>query len=84
MSDLTRVKDFAPGRYDTKGLALPHRQDWVVCPIMRTRDDGAEQEGLFASALERLGGESDTVEVHRFRHPGLVWFEVIIVHPGGA
>jgi len=28
-----------------------------------------------------LGGESDTVEVHRFGHWGPGWYEIIIVHP---
>jgi hypothetical protein len=31
--------------------------------------------------LEILGGESETVEVHRFGHWGPGWFEIILVHP---
>jgi hypothetical protein len=32
-------------------------------------------------ALEILGGESETCEVHRFGHWGPGWFEIIILHP---
>jgi hypothetical protein len=35
-------------------------------------------------ALEMLGGESETVEVHRFGHWGPGWFEIIIVNPCDA
>jgi hypothetical protein len=31
--------------------------------------------------LKELGGESDTVEVHRFGHWGPGWFEIILAHP---
>lgn len=50
--------------------------------ISRTRDSDALDESNFRTALAMLGGESDTVEVHRFGHWGPGWFEVILVAPG--
>lgn len=74
-------KNFAPTGLDSSGLGLDDRQEWIVCPCSRTRDSGALAESNFANALEILGGESDTVEVHRFGHWGPGWFEVILVDP---
>jgi hypothetical protein len=34
--------------------------------------------------LEALGGEGETVEVHRFGHWGPGWFEIIIIDPSDA
>lgn len=73
--------EFSPTGFDSKGLALPDRQDWVVCPTMRNRDSDILNESNFAAALRILGGESDTVEVHRFGHWGPGWYEIILVHP---
>lgn len=73
---------FRPTPCDPAGLALDDRQDWLVAPVIRTRDSSVLQESNFASALKALGGESDNVEVHRFGHWGPGWFEIIIVRPG--
>lgn len=80
---LPRYKDWAPTQFDTKGLGMPDRQDWLVCPVMHTRDSGPLDESNFHSTLKSLGGESDAVEVHRFGHWGPGWFEVILVSPDG-
>lgn len=77
----TLYRDWSPTACDTRGLNLPDRQDWLVVPCMRTRDSGPLDESNFASALARLGGESETVEVHRFGHWGPGWFEVILAAP---
>lgn len=63
------------------GAFLPDRQDWLVCPLIQTRDSGALQQSNFAVALRELGGESETVEVHRFGHWGPGWYEIILVAP---
>jgi len=60
---------------------LDDRQDWLVLPVSQTRDSGELDQSNFAQALELLGGESETVEVHRFGHWGSGWFEIIIVRP---
>lgn len=62
-------------------LPLDDREDWLVLPLSRTRDSGPFDEANFEAALEILGGESATVEVHRFGHWGPGWYEIILVHP---
>lgn len=83
-AELKRYRDWAPSQFDTRGLNLPDRQDWIVAPVIRTRDSGVLEESNFASALESLGGESETVEVHRFGHWGPGWFEILLVDPSRA
>lgn len=60
------------------------RENWIVAPVSRNRDSGPLDESNFASALELLGGESESCEVHRFGHWGPGWYEIIIVHPSRA
>lgn len=78
---MKRYRDYAPTAFDCKGLGLPDRQDWLVAPVIRTRDSGVKAESNFEAALKILGGESKAVEVHRFNHWGPGWFEIILVHP---
>jgi len=79
---LMTYREWRPTGLDARGLGLPDRQDWFVLPVMQTRDSNALDESNFATALERLGGESDAVEVHRFNHWGPGWFEIILAAPG--
>jgi len=74
-------REFSPTQFDCKGLALPDRQDWIVAPVSQTRDSEAIDASNFAVTLSQLGGESDTVEMHRFGHWGPGWFEIIIIDP---
>lgn len=60
---------------------LNAKGDWLVLPTGRNRDSEAIDESNFHAALERLGGESDTVEVHRFGHWACGWYELIFTHP---
>lgn len=78
---MKRYREFQPTGFDPKGLGLDDRQEWLVVPVMRTRDSGPLDESNFDAAAKRLGGEGDTVEVHRFGHWGPGWFEIIIVDP---
>lgn len=71
-----------PSSFDTSGLGLPDRQSWLVAPTARNRDSSPLEESNFATALSELGGESDTVEVHRFGHWANGWYEIILVQPG--
>lgn len=85
--DLLRYRDYAPTAFDAKGL--PHndgadRGDWIVVPVGQNRDSDCLSESNFAQALEALGGESNTIEVHRFRHWACGWFEIILAHPDCA
>jgi len=79
---MQRYAEYQPTTFDRKGIALPDQQDWLVLPVMQTRDSGPLDESNFAVALDSVGGEdSDDVEVHRFGHWGPGWFEIIIVRP---
>lgn len=74
-------KDFKPSQFDSHIELEEDRENWLVVPCSHTRDSGCLDESNFHSALKRLGGESDKVEVHRFNHWGPGWFEIILVHP---
>lgn len=73
-----KYAEFSLTQFDTKGLGLPDRQDWEVLPVSRSRDN---DDPKFRRKLKKLGGESATVEVHRFRHWAIGWFEIILVAP---
>lgn len=77
-------KVFRPTQFDQAGLNLPEQQDWLVLGVSRTRDSGPLEQSNFAAALETLGGESETVEVHSFNHWGPGWFEIILIDPRDA
>ena len=80
MCKLQRYSEYAPTGFDRAGSFLDDRQRWYVGPG-RNRDSDQLTESNFATALALLGGESDTVEVHRFGHWACGWLEVIIAHP---
>lgn len=76
------LREFKPTPFDSSPAAfIPDQSDWIVAPVSRTRDSGALDQSNFEAALAMLGGESDTVEVHRFGHWGPGWFEIIICAP---
>lgn len=78
---MTTYGEFQPTGFDCKGLGLPDQQHWLVLQAGQTRDSSALDQSNFATALSMLGGESDTVQVHRFGHWGPSWFELILVDP---
>jgi hypothetical protein len=78
---MIQYKDWAPTQFDPKGILLPDRQDWYVAPVSQTRDSEPLSLSNFAAALNILGDESETLEVHRFGHWGPGWIEIILVHP---
>lgn len=73
-------REYAPTPFDPKGLNLPDQQDWLVL-IGQSRDSSTLDRSNFECALDRLGGESDTVQVCRFEHWACGWFEIIIINP---
>lgn len=84
-------KEWAPTGCDTRGLGLDERQDWLVAPVIITRDSGIREQSnweVVKTDLEELPSigsaedntESD-VEVHRFGHWGPGWFEIMLVRP---
>lgn len=78
---LPTYSTYRPTGFDPAGAFLDDRQDWLVAPVIRTRDSGARERSNFAVVLKDLGDESDTVEIHRFGHWGPGWFEIILCAP---
>jgi hypothetical protein len=74
-------RDYSPTQFDPKGAFLPDQGNWLVAPVIQTRDSRPLELSNFRVILADLGGESDNVEVHRFGHWGPGWFEIIIVRP---
>lgn len=74
-------KNFQPSPFDIKGLGLPERQNWIVCPCMQSRDSSLLERCNFEAQLKILKGESETCEVHNFNHWGPGWIEICLVHP---
>ena len=71
--------EFRPTQFDSTGLGLDDQQNWLVAPVSQTRDSEALNRANFDATLRELGGESDTVQVHRFGHWGPGWFEIILI-----
>jgi hypothetical protein len=76
--------EYRPTTFDPTGLGLDDRQTWLVLPVIRTRDSGPLEESNFDAAVKSLGGESETLEIHRFGHWGPGWFEIAIIDPSRA
>lgn len=78
---MQRYKDHRPTEFDRKGAFLHEQGEWLVVPVIQTRDSRSLERSNFETALAMLGDESETVEVHRFGHWGPGWYEIIIVNP---
>ena len=78
---MNTYSQFRPTQFDTRGLGLSDRQDWLVAPVIRTRDSDPLAQSNFETFLSDLGGESDSVELHSFNHWGPGWFEIILIDP---
>lgn len=86
-SVLKRYGDWAPTPFDPRGLALDEKQDWLVAPVLVTRDTpewsvDASNYAVLSAELDDLDPGFEDHEEHRFRHWGPGWFEVILVKPG--
>ncbi len=78
---MQKYKDFSPTSFDHHINFDDEREDWFVLGVSQNRDSEPLTRANFQSALEILGGESETVEVHRFGHWGPGWFELILLAP---
>lgn len=81
MRKYQKYKEYSPTTWDVKGLGIPNRGEWFVVGF-RSRDT-TERTTRFNYKLKRMGGESETVEVHRFGHWACGWFEIILKAPKG-
>ncbi len=78
---LQKYKDYQPTAFDAKGLNAEQFDisDWYVAPCGINRDSRDLDLSNWAEQTTLLGGESDTVEIHRFGHWACGWFEICIV-----
>ena len=78
---MQKYREYKPTMFDPTGLNLEDRQDWIVCPTGQNKGCELWKHSNFDAAVKILGGESDTVEIHRFTHWSCGWLEIILVHP---
>lgn len=69
---------------DASNYAGTDFSSFLTVPVSRTRDSGPLDESNFEEALRLLGGESDTVQIHRFGHWACGWYELLLVDPSDA
>lgn len=80
---MKQYKEFRPTAFDPKGAFInDERLEWLVAPVSQNRDSGPLDRSNFECCLKALGGENESVQVHRFGHWGPGWFEIILVKPG--
>lgn len=80
---MERYRTFRPTGFDAAGIAGARHgiSEWFVAPVTRNRDSGTLEQSNWDVFLREMGGESDTVQVHRFGHWACGWFEVIVIDP---
>ncbi len=84
-ADLPTYASWAPTGFDTKGLGLNDRQDWLVGPVATNRDAGVLQRSnweVVTGELAKVDPEGKEHEIHRFGHWANGWFEILLVKPG--
>lgn len=80
---MKKYKDFSPTQFDSKGLSGEYHgiSKFLVAPCAQTRDSDCLERANFDALLKALGGESKSVQVHRFGHWANGWFELILISP---
>jgi hypothetical protein len=80
--------EFRPTAFDTAGLGLIGRQDWLVVPVSVNRDTEdcltLSNWRVMLRELAEVDPDELNHEVHRFDHWGPGWFELILVRQGSA
>lgn len=66
--------DFSHGEYD----------DWLIAPCVLTRDSDCLEQSNWYVQLRSLGGESETVQVHRFSHWACGWLDRLLINPADS
>ena len=87
-TDLTKYKDYQPSALDSKNNYISWDQeaeknlaDWLIAPVIKTRDADLLEQSNFDTALDLLGGESDNVQIHNFGHWACGHYDIILVKP---
>lgn len=80
---MEKYKNFQPTRFDAKGLSGEYHgiSEFWVAPCSKHRDSECLDRANFDGLLKALGGESKSVQVHRFNHWANGWFELILISP---
>jgi hypothetical protein len=86
---MERYGSWAPTAFDHEGAFLLDRQEWLVVPVILTRDCGILATSNFEGACGLVSDASVmdnalSFETHRLGHWGPGWFEILIVRPGSA
>jgi len=76
---VTEYKDWSPTQVDSCGLNLEDRQDWLVAPVILTRDSECLEQSNFHTAKEML--KEVEHEEHEFGHWACGWLRIILVSP---
>lgn len=79
--------DFRPTGFDSAGLGLDDRQDWLVAPCSHNRDSGILARCNWESqlkAIEAADPSGEDHETHSFGHWACGWLEILIVRPGSS
>jgi hypothetical protein len=85
--NMKTYSEYRPTQFDTAGLALDDKQDWLVAPCGRNRDSNLLDESnwdCLVRLLEACDPEGNDHEIHRFGHWACGWFEIVIIRPGSA
>ncbi len=79
---MQKYKEFSPTQFDRHINFDDDREDWLIGPCSHNRDSDMLTKSNWVSMIKELGGESETVEIHRFGHWGNGWFEIVLIQPG--
>ena len=87
MIEMQKVRDVInPTPFDSSSNFVSHvdREEYfdLLVVLTRNRDSGVLEGSNWRSALNLLGGESETVEIHRFGHWACGWYELLCVAAG--
>jgi hypothetical protein len=79
-------RDFHPTQFDRVIPFGDERDDWFVAPVVITRDTVDKRAILTwhrtLKTLETLDPKKEDYQIHRFKHWGVGWFEIILIRPG--
>lgn len=84
---MQKYKDFQPTAFDSKANFMAWDSDGIediqefFIVLGRNRDSDLLTESNWDAALKILGGESNTLQIHRFGHWACGWYELMLIHP---
>ena len=76
-------RDWKPSEFDISGLNAPDKQDWLVAPVILTRDSRCFEESNYCTLRKQLDDtNSEDWAAMEFGHWASGWFKIIVVRPG--